>query len=217
MPSITVEALSRAAPRVASVAILAAVTFASRSAAPSVAEQRARLPPPAHCEDEVDGIWRSHQFNETYLEWTIFTLEIHRKKGSASELEGRILNDSWEGQKTDQEPGNCGPTVPWRYQVSMPGAGTYVDGQVSFEGTSWKLDRTVCGTLPLGFGYNLDHFTGKIDAAIQEFQSVNNDGGKAVNEATVFRRVRCFDEDGPKPPLQVDPPPFLPPRQTGGC
>ncbi|MCC6526526.1 MAG: hypothetical protein IT373_28010 [Polyangiaceae bacterium] len=214
----TVESLSRVAPRVAFAAILAAVMLVTRSAEPSVAEQRARLPPPAKCEDEVVGLWRSHQYNEMFAEWTIFQLEIRRKKGSETELEGRILNETWLGQKTDQEPGMCQGTVPWRFQVSMPAKGSYRNGEVSFQGTSWKLDKVVCGNLPTGFGYNLDHFTGKIDPAIQEFQSVNNDGGKAVNDPTVFRRVKCFDE-GPevRQPAHVDPPPFLPPNRTGGC
>ena len=218
MPRISLETLWRLGPRFVAVATLVALTFATRSAQPSVAEQRARLPPPAHCEDEVEGIWRSHQYNEMYAEWTIFTLEIHRKKDSKDEVEGSIVNEMWIGTKKDQEPGNCQGTVPWRAQVSMPGVGSYRDGQVSFQGTKWKLDKVVCGHLPPRFGYNLDHFTGKIDPAIQEFQSVNNDGGKAVNDPTVFRRVKCFDkEDERPPPVQVDPPPFLPPARTSGC
>jgi hypothetical protein len=44
--------------------------------------------------------------------------------------------------------------------------------------------------------YRPDHFTGTIDPAIQEFQSVNNDGGRAVNDPMVFRRIACGEGDG---------------------
>jgi hypothetical protein len=120
-------------------------------------------------------------------------------------------------RKTDQEPGLCTGTVPYRVRVSMPALGNFENGEVSFWGTSWKMDTVVCGQLPLGFGYRLDHFTGKIDEQRQEFQSVNNDGGRAVNEPTLFRRVRCFDGAGQRPPVHVDPPPFVPPDRSQGC
>ena len=64
---------------------------------------------------------------------------------------------------------------------------------------------SICGS-SIGFGYNLDNFTGTIDPEIQEFQSVNNDGGISVNEPNVFRRIRCFE--GPAPTDDVEPPPF---------
>ena len=57
--------------------------------------------------------------------------------------------------------------------------------------------------------------SGRIDPEIQEFRSVNNDGGPAVNVPQVFRRIRCFPPQS-NPHVTVDPPPFQPPR-TGGC
>lgn len=186
----------------------------------SVAEQRSRLPPPAQCEDPVEGEWKAHQFNDVWKTWVIFRLTIRRKPGSPNELVGSITNETWEGLKTDQEPGACGRTVPFRVRVAMPEAsGRFDDGRVSFGARKWQYDELVCGALPKGFGYRPDHFTGKIDEERQEFQSVNNDGGRAVNEPTLFRRIGCFD--GPKRKdgagLDVKPPPFVPPDRSDGC
>jgi hypothetical protein len=64
--------------------------------------------------------------------------------------------------------------------------------------------------------YNLDHFTGRIDTELQEFQSVNNDGGRAVNEPKVFRRVRCL-EPPMAPHVAIAPPPFYPTSWQRGC
>jgi hypothetical protein len=44
--------------------------------------------------------------------------------------------------------------------------------------------------------YHPDHFTGTIDPQREEFQSVNNDGGRAVNDPMVFRRIGCVDQAG---------------------
>jgi hypothetical protein len=67
------------------------------------------------------------------------------------------------------------------------------------------------------FGYNLDRFSGVIDHEIEEFQSVNNDGGRYVNVPTVFRRVSCDDTKDIKPRVSVEPPPFYPPKEDRGC
>jgi len=184
----------------------------------SIAEQRNRLPPPAHCEDPIEGEWKAHQYNDMWKQWVIFRLEIRRKVGSANELVGTIHNETWAGTKADQEPGACSATVPYRLRVSMPeSSGTFIDGKVSFLAPAWKFDELVCGKLPMGFGYRPDHFTGTVEVDRQEFQSVNNDGGRAVNEPTLFRRVRCFDAPTRKPTSQVKPPPFVPPERSDGC
>ena len=77
-----------------------------RAPAGTVAEQRARLPPPAQCEDPVEGIWKSHDHREWRQQWTIFTLEIHRVDGT-NELRGTIRNESWRGGAEQSEPGPC--------------------------------------------------------------------------------------------------------------
>ena len=88
------------------------------------------------------------------------------------------------------------------------------DARIEFGGTSWRVESLFCGTAP--WNYNIDRFSGAIDATLQEFQSVDNDGGRAVNDPTVFRRVRCF-EPPPVPHVAVAPPPFHPPQRAGGC
>jgi len=183
-------------------------------AAATVEEQRARLPPPAECQDPVEGIWSSHQFWETRNQWYMFTLEIHRASPGSSELTGTIQSDYWNGGPKDQQAPPC-PT--YHFLIHMPAKGSFRDGEVDFGGTSWTIEKSYCGGSP--GRYFPDHFTGKIDPKIQEFQSVNNDGGYAVNVPTVFRRTRCFDSpDGaaPVPTISVTPP-ALAPKERGGC
>lgn len=184
----------------------------------TVEEQRARLPPPATCTDPVEGIWRSHDYDERFGDWTVFTLEIHRVEGSTTAIKGTIANDTWYAGPEQSDPGPCQGNL--RFKVSMDAEGTIQDRTIAFGGIGeWRLDEVVCGFWD--GGYNLDNFTGTIDPDIQEFQSVNNDGGRAVNDPTVFRRVKCFDgpveERGPE--VAVTPPPFYLPQEegVGGC
>ena len=200
---------------VLAVAVGAVVAFRAGDAPASVAEQRARLPPPATCEDPIEGIWRSHLYNERRGQWTIWTLTIRRKAGSAEGVVGSISNQSWHADPDRSEPGNCTQN-PWHYKVTMDAEGTYRDGQVAFGGTKYEIQPWPCAPIS-PFIYYLDNFTGTVDPKIQEFQSVNNDGGSAVNEPAVFRRIRCFDQadDTPEPKPVVEPPPFFPPRNAG--
>ena len=181
----------------------------------TIAEQRARLPPPAACKDPVSGVWQSHSWNEMYQEWGRFTLTIRRVEGSETELLGEITNESWYGPKSEVTRGPCVGRM--QYLVTMEGAGSYRDGEVEFHGTSWKLAAELCA-VDLGFGYNLDRFLGRIDHDIQEFQSVNNDGGRYIDVPTVFRRVSCDDREEVEPRVTMAPPPFYPPEEErGGC
>jgi hypothetical protein len=43
---------------------------------------------------------------------------------------------------------------------------------------------------------------------------VNNDGGRAINDPTVFRRVRCYEPPAVPHPV-VAPPAFRPPSRSG--
>ncbi len=181
----------------------------------TVAEQRARLPPPAEGMDRVAGVWQAHAFNEMYQEWGRFTLTIRRTPESETELEGEMVNESWYGPETEVVRGPCVGRL--QYLVSMKASGTYVDGKIDYWGTEWKLDEALCA-VDDGFGYNLDRFSGQIDDEIQEFQSVNNDGGRYVNVPTVFRRISCDDVVDPIPRISVAPPPFYPDAETkSGC
>jgi hypothetical protein len=181
----------------------------------TIAEQRARLPPPAACKDPVAGVWQSHSWNSMYEEWGRFTLTIRRVEGSETELVGEMLNESWYGPETEVVRGPCVGRL--QYLVSMKAAGSYVDGTVEFHGLEWKMEEKLCA-VDAWFGYNLDRFSGKIDHDIQEFQSVNNDGGRYIDVPTVFRRVSCDDKpDDLGPRVTVAPPPFYPPEDERGC
>ena len=185
----------------------------------SIEEQRARLPPPAECEDPVEGIWVGHNFEARWAQWYIFTLEVHREEKGKEALKGEIKAHYWDGNDKDVNPPPCRPGMR-QQKVLMPAKGTVKDGTINFGGTTWKTEQSICG---FPSSYNPDRFTGKIDPATQEFQRVNNDGGRAVNVPTVFRRVKCFDQDAgaggpsPAPALSVKPPPFAPPTRKGGA
>lgn len=178
----------------------------------TIAEQRARLPPPAACKDPVSGVWQSHSFNEMYQEWGRFTLTVRRVPDS-DRLEGEIVNESWYGSKRENVRGPCVGRI--QYIVSMPGEGSYSDAgrAVEFRGLSWKMEEALCG-IDGGFGYNLDRFSGVIDHEIQEFQTVNNDGGRYVDVPTVFRRISCDDTEDVEPRVTMVPPPLYPPEET---
>jgi hypothetical protein len=197
------------------VGVLASM-LVSRSAPATVAEQRARLPPPATCDDPVVGKWRAHKFTDPI--WEIFTLDIRRVPGKPDKLEGVITNHYWHGDETREQPGPCDAVQFHRVIIKMPAEGKAKGNEVSFRGTSWKREHLFCGS---PFGYNLDHFTGTIDPKRQEFQSVNNDGGRYVNHPTVFRRIKCGEEalqDEPEErSIDIERPPLFPDRSTCNC
>ncbi len=177
----------------------------------TVAEQRARLPPPAECTDPLAGTWKSHQYHAEQRQWTECFLHIRRLEGKPNQLEGQIVNHSWHGDDTLVEPPPC--SGDYRYRVSMDAKGTVEGDHIEFWGLPpWRKDAVLCGQMY--FGYNLDHFSGDIDHELHEFQSVNNDGGVAVNQPTVFRRIRCV-VDHLEPVDPIEPPPYLPPTSSG--
>ncbi|MBI4957179.1 MAG: hypothetical protein HY908_34515 [Myxococcales bacterium] len=198
-------------------AVGAVVALGPRVAPANVAEQRSRLPPAARCEDPVTGVWKSHLYNERRGRWTVWLLTVRRTPGTSDGIEGTILNDSWHATAGESEPGTCAQH-PWHFRVSMDAKGTFTGGRVAFSGTRFEVLPWPCAPIP-SFRYNLDNFTGDVDPAIQEFQSVNNDGGSAVNEPAVFRRISCSEdpesEPAPKATPYVEPPPFFPPRSAG--
>lgn len=184
----------------------------------SIEEQRARLPPPATCQDPVEGLWMARVWH-LGTEWYIYTLEIHRAVPGQPGLTGAIHSRFWDGPSNIIEPPPCRPGHLDR-TVFMTAAGQANGLDVSFSGTSWRPETVTCGAPSSAsyIRYNLDSFSGRIDPALQEFQSVNNDGGEAVNEPTVFRRIRCFDgPTGPQQrgPVQVVAPPLVPEVRSG--
>ncbi|HET6581881.1 MAG TPA: hypothetical protein VFG69_00515 [Nannocystaceae bacterium] len=193
------------------------VGTSARPARATVQEQRARLPPPAQCPDPVAGIWRSHDYDTAYGEWTMFALDVRRVDGSDTDLVGTIANESWRGPAEQSQPGPCLGRL--HYRISMDAKGSVRDGRIEFTAYGqWRMDELVCGEMT--GRYNLDSFTGQIDPDLLEFQSINNDGGRMVDYRVVFRRVQC--QDGTtlesEPRIAVAPPPFYPPEDAGaGC
>ena len=210
-------------PRRRAVALVAAVLFVALwlwpSPAPAtIAEQRARLPPAAECEGEiVAGVWRSHKYYPQFGDWSIFTLFIQRHPDNPEQLVGRITNRNWTGGAADEEPPACEQQFGSDWLVSMDGRGVVRDGnRLTFGGVGrWRLDQVYCRRGP--GGYNLDQFSGVIDANIMEFQSVNNDGGRERNEPMVFRRIRCPPQRSAESPTTNDRPPSFYPERMGGC
>ena len=205
---------------VALAALLAALTVRPAEAPATVAEQRARLPPPAECVDPIVGTWRGLTWYPHHREWFEFTLEIQRAPGKAGELTGSILAHFWDGTPEVSEPGACtGPGI--RVVVRQPAVGTFDGKQVTFRGTSWKVERVICGQW--NGDYAVEQFVGTLEPERQEFQSVNDwsDNDNDDEYPTVFRRIRCADvpSDGPVEPRPgeggVAPPPFQPSVKSG--
>jgi hypothetical protein len=197
-------------------AIIAALMLVPSMAPATVEEQRARLPSPATCQDPVEGVWMSHRYHQRFKDWYIFTLEIHRISPGSPVLTGQIQSHAWDGEAGDVMPPPCrGGFDHWTVRMTAQGSAS-THGQIEFWGLNWAVENTFCGHAPRAGEYYLDHFSGTIDATLQEFQSVNNDGGRSLNDPTVFRRVRCF-ENASIPHVAVKPPPFQPPGRAAGC
>lgn len=180
----------------------------------TIQEQRERLPPPADCaEDPVTGVWKSHAYVPSHGQWYVFTLTIHRDPEEDGKLVGNVHSHYWTGTPEDEEPPPCGP-MGYHQTVIMPANGSVEDMRIEFGGTDWELEHTYCGSSVVM--YYPDRFSGVIDPAIEEFQSVNNDGGPMVNYPTVFRRIRCLGDPEQAPPVVVSPPKFYP-EQGCGC
>jgi hypothetical protein len=197
----------------------ASVSLLPRGSSATVEEQRARLPPPAECADPVEGTWAGLVYTAPQRTWYEYTLVIRRTAPAtagnlAGALEGEMLSHYWTGNPSaDKPPTGCTPGQR-EVTVKMPGTGT-VDAaaNVSFGSTSYAIDHVTCG---IPAPYLPDHFSGTIDSTIHEFQSVNNDGGSAVNEPAVFRRIRCRDAPG-RTRSTAKPPALAPPKHAWKC
>lgn len=205
------------ASRVLAVGSVAAVVLFAANAPASIEEQRARLPPPARCDDPVEGEWRGKKYEDRWGNWFAVVLDVHRAAPGSNVLTGRILARLWYATAQDVEPPQCSSRILRDYAVEMPAAGSIEGNNIRFGASSYRITQVFCGRVE---HYNPDNFSGVIDPSIQEFQSVNNDGGRAVNDPMVFRRVRCFDPGQPGQramPAVVVAPPLLPPSRSRGC
>ncbi len=201
---------------VAAVVSVALLTFPKDSPA-SIEEQRARLPPPAECTDELEGEWLALTHSSTYDDWYQVRLTIKRTSPGAQTVEGQMRVRFWFGDDNAMNPPPCTERRAQERVVIQPSLGTYIDNEVQFHAQSWSFAPESCFK---SGRYNLDNYSGRIDHKLHEFQSVNNDGGRAVNEPAVFRRVKCIN--GPdvlsptmSRPVDVKAPSFTPKRKWG--
>jgi hypothetical protein len=200
------------------VSSVAGVILFAANAPASIEEQRARLPPPARCDDPAEGEWRGKKWEAAYGNWFAVTLEVHRVAPGSNLLTGKITARLWYATERDVEPPPCSPRIRRDYAVEMPAQGSIEGNAIRFGASTYRVLQVYCGRHE---GYNPDNFSGVIDPTIQEFQSVNNDGGRAVNDPMVFRRVRCF-EPGERVqrtavPAVIITPPLMPPGRSRGC
>jgi hypothetical protein len=198
--------------------LLVGVSIVPRQSSATVEEQRARLPPPAECPDKVTGTWQALLYNERQGTWYDYQLTIRRSApvadgNAAGPLEGEMTSHYWTGLPNNDKPVPCTPGIR-DSTVKMPGKGT-VDAAANlvFGAKTYTVASIACGEPPR---YNPDNFSGKIESGINEFQSVNNDGGSAVNEPTVFRRIRCLDAPA-RSQSKARPPAFAPPKHAWSC
>ena len=157
----------------------------------SIGSQRALLPRAVHCNDEVAGVWRAQKYDPAYGDWMLATLYVHRTEGNA--LRGTMVVHQWDGGPFDVRPPMCGPDG-FDFIVDEPSVGFARDHYLDFGSDSWRMREMRCNANMRPISYRPDHFTGTIDLGREEFQSVNNDGGRAVNDPMVFRRIQCVDE-----------------------
>ena len=200
--------------RVLGLSLVAALLVLPRIAPATVAEQRARLPPAAECDDPITGTWKAQVYRAEREQWTEWTLLLRRSEDDKERLVGEIINHSWYGGAELTAPPTCERTRA-HWVVSTDAEGYVSNGDIHVQGVGeWRKDEAICGPGP--GGYNLDHFSGALEHGLHEFQSVNNDGGVSVNEPTVFRRVLCLVPAAEQPRLDLKPPPpFSPPAR--GC
>ncbi len=150
--------------------------------------QRALLPSAVTCKDPVTGTWEALKYAPGKGDWVRFTLTVRRTN---SFLSGTILSHTWSGGPLDRIPPACTPGN-FDLLVSMPASG-FDDGKgrITFGSSHFVILQSRCYSPDNS--YAPDSFSGTIDPARQEFQSVNNDGATDIDAPYVFRRVGCLD------------------------
>ncbi|MFO0561565.1 MAG: hypothetical protein U0269_26375 [Polyangiales bacterium] len=212
-----------------SCALLAAIALSPSLLFGSIEDQRARLPPAAEqdagadCSDPAAGTWLGQQYNQRSRSWQRYELTIRRASAGSTALVGEVRVHFWNGWYSHSTPQTDCSRPHLAAEVVQNATGTINGLDLSFGGNDWRTSRVFCQPPGTRVAYNPDHFTGTINVAIQEFQSVNNDGGSAVNEPVVFRRIRCA-ESAAQPRVVVVPPVEIPrppstsrPRPIFGC
>lgn len=155
----------------------------------TIAGQRALLPHAMTCSDPIAGHWEALKYNPMQGDWVHFQLTVRRGPGDV--VSGTILSHTWSGTPFDSTPPGC-PLGGFDLTVSMNAMGRADSaGRITFGSSSYSIVAVKCASLDNS--YAPDNFSGTIDGARQEFQSVNNDGANDVNAPYVFRRTACLN------------------------
>jgi hypothetical protein len=153
----------------------------------TVEGQRALLPSAMRCNDPVQGKWEALKYDARRGTWVHFTLTVRRDASGVTS--GTILSRTWAGTMFDREPPPC-TFGGFDVTVSMAASGRAdATGRITFGSSHYTVVSTRC--LTLDTSYAPDNFSGTIDPARQEFQSLNNDGANDINAPYVFRRTGC--------------------------
>lgn len=162
---------------------------AGAGGAPNTVEgQRALLPSAMTCKDPVAGRWEALKYNPLWGDWVRFTLVVHDSSGA---LQGTITSRTWSGGPLDSSPPFCGPDS-FDITVQMNARGRVDASRIAFGASAYTVTSIRCPSNSLD--YSPDNFSGTIDPRRQEFQSVNNDGARDIDQPYVFRRTGCIDE-----------------------
>jgi hypothetical protein len=150
--------------------------------------QRALLPAATTCSDPVAGRWEALKYTPLRGDWVRFTLTVRRASDGA--LDGTILSHTWSGTLFDRTPPGC-TFGGFDLTVTMNAHGRAdSSGRITFGASRYSVIANRC--VSLEDVYAPDNFSGTVDAARQEFQSLNNDGANDVNAPYVFRRTGCI-------------------------
>jgi hypothetical protein len=137
------------------------------------------------CDDPIAGTWVSYRYSPEFHDWARFTLRIERE---GETLRGTITARMWSGRASDRRPPPC-VAGGFDVTVRMLARGMIRDQRFSFRADTYEILRIDCPS-PF-FAYNPDHFSGTVDPARDELDTVNNDGGRDVNAPYRFRRTGC--------------------------
>ena len=104
------------------------------------------------------------------------------------------MSRMWTGFATDRRPPPCRPGG-YDHTHRMVASGTIRDNEFSFGATTDQLVRADCPNPMVLSTYYPDRFTGTVDPAREELDTLNNDGHADVNAPYTFRRTACLDEE----------------------
>jgi hypothetical protein len=170
----------------------AAVPSVPETAAPApgdpnaLSAQRGRIGEAAECTDPVAGTWRSSLYDGQRRQWYVFTLTVHR---AGAVLSGTIQSKFWQGPRSQpRAPTSCAETRLWAV-VSMPARGVLGDdNRVRFGSSSFTVEHLHCGD---HIDYTPDRFSGTLNPAKNEFQSIVTDGANLIDQPLLLRRIAC--------------------------